>query len=201
MVDNGAAEDDREPFELIVKAAKHIQAHEVAMPDVLFDARATLAATLDPYYLALVPPKQRMIIPQGATPAQWIENMHDLVNGLRGQFSSIGIPKHMERHAGGRASLLRNLKATKPEWFDWTRHAIHLLGVYGNPQQEIAAALQTGCPIRGVDSGCALAYAHANIPLTGKERASLVWSTTWDPQVYARAAANISQMMTWCNHD
>lgn len=199
IVDNGAAERDTPPFHIIVKAAKMVHASEIVMPDVLADMDATLAALTDEA-LDLVAPKNRMIVPQGTTMDEWFMCLESLLRRTQYSIGSIGIPKHMEgRVEGGRAALLVHMKN---EFGPLVSHRhIHLLGVYNDPFQEIAAAAT--CDVRGIDSGMPIAWAQRSRSLDPdsismfsqayEDRIGLAWGAPFDLSLGKRNVWNLAR--------
>lgn len=184
IVDNGAAERDTPEFKKIVHLANGIGASEIVLPDVLTDAEATLELITDDV-LKLVPPRRRMIVPQGTNEEEWFICLDALLRRCSYSIETIGIPKHMEpRVPGGRAALLARM-ALEYGPLIGHRH-IHLLGVYNDPFREISAASAI-CDVRGIDSGMPVAWAQryrtlspeADIP-PPDVRISLAWDAPFE---------------------
>lgn len=164
MVDNGAAEGEVVDFKEIVRAVelnmpsqkgKHVI--EITMPDVLFDAEATIRRITDKRNLRLVSPRRRVVIPQGNTVTEWKRCFLELVN--RVEFGVLGIPKHLDGVAGGRLVALRFA-------LDQFKHMekapqIHLYGVKGSPRHMVHQLMPYNAYVRSVDSGCAVGWAQA----------------------------------------
>lgn len=171
MIDNGAAElgsatlDD---FPDIVQAALNIDADEIVLPDALRDAQKTIEMTTEQAHL--VPPKRRVVVPQGTNWAEWIDCFLELHKQV--QFVTVGIPKHAEAWEGGR---IAGLKLLKHLGYD-TIYNIHLLGTYGQPIQEIYQLSQAYGPlIRSFDTGASCSYTQAGVNMFHQERKSLDW--------------------------
>lgn len=196
IVDNGAAEHDQPAFREIAKAAEYIEASEVVLPDVLYDADQTLTNLLNRRNYALVPPKQRVVIPQGRTVEEWGNCYWILRQKI--SFGVLGVPKLLEQFPGGRPSALDRV------WAD-PAYSVHLFGIWSNPYREITQALKVSKRIRSIDSGAAVAYAQAKVPLDShtEKHASLQWTSggLWNGQA-AQVVANMVQLELWCNpHD
>ena len=187
IVDNGAAEFDQPPFADVAQVAAYVRAAEVVMPDVLFDKEATIANVTALKNRNLVPPEQRLIIPQGNTIAEWFECLAFLKEAVA--FGTLGIPKHLEKHEGGRAKVMNELPATAQR--------IHFFGVYQDHKTEIPTAV--AAKVRGLDSGAAVAYAQANMRLDSGIHVSLNWDARPGPQERTEAFKNIMQMEDWAN--
>jgi hypothetical protein len=176
MVDNGAAEPKHErlPFPLIAKVALALGPAEITMPDVLRDGPATLESTLDKEAMALVPAKQRIVIPQGRTWTEWETCMELLTKTL--EFNTLGIAKHLEQLPGGRLTALRIL-ARKPYAHDYD---IHLFGVWTHPLAELNAAHCGPLRIRSFDTAAAIAYAQHGAPIADDNHFSVDWKAPVD---------------------
>jgi hypothetical protein len=194
LLDNGAAEpeEERVPFPTIVaRVLPYVD--EIALPDVLYDTDETIARTLA--FAELVPPRKRMIIPQGHTWDEWFSCLQTLAFMLRGEFRTIGVPKHLER-LGGRAQGLRFLKSR-----DYTNNFdVHLLGVWGNPHTEIQQAREAFAGVRGIDTGYPLAAAQAGQGVDPDRwgRMSLQNDVDPNPNHYV---GNILTLRGWCTDD
>ena len=166
IIDNGAAEHAGLPFDQVLDAAERVGADEICMPDVLDDGPATVRATLEAAHL--VPPRKRMLIPQGKTWEEWVECLQQ-IEEIGGR--SIGIAKRYEALPSGRACALgfiHGLGLTR-------KYDIHLLGFYEDPLRELSHIRARRMPIRGVDSGAPVAYAQHNMELNDGH-ASLDWN-------------------------
>jgi hypothetical protein len=201
IVDNGAAEEDTVSFELIVEAANEVGADEIILPDVLRNADATIKATCTQRYLDWVPPRRRMIVPQGDSWDEWEYCLRTIDHYLRGKYAAIGLPKHLERLPGGRSYALTALIRRA---FQHTHH-IHLLGIWGDAFREIKVAKDTYSGVRGIDSGLAAAAAHKGLRvIRGGARASLDWEmqiTERDMSVIHLTMVNTNTIDAWCSRD
>lgn len=155
IVDNGAAEpkEERIPFDDVCKWAAYIGADEVVMPDVLYKAEETIAASTDAYAMRDVPENKRMVVPQGTDWEEWAWCLVELHHRL--EFATIGIPKHLERLPGGRVEAINIIFREGLI----KKYNIHLLGCYKDPRTEILNAHKRASFIRGIDTGAAFAYA------------------------------------------
>lgn len=161
IVDNGAAENDGSnvPFRDIVEAARVIRADEIVLPDVLKDKDATLKRSTNPHTLSMVPPKRRMVVPQGRDWEEWRECLETLTTLARP--ASIGVPKWLESLPGGRAHALDYIYNRTRIWMYYN---IHLLGIYRKPFSEVQDAVQISPDIRGIDTGAPIAWAQRGVP-------------------------------------
>lgn len=190
MVDNGAAEGDCPPFKDVANVAWSIGADEVVMPDVLRDGMATAALWGNEDW-RYVPPKKRCVVPQGDSVEEWCE-MVDVLTKKDLVFATIGIPKSLERFPGGRAKALEHIRKRNLHEY----HHIHMFGVYRNPQEEIMAArMALPGDVRGIDSGCAVAFAQQGKDMLSGEHCSLDMDGGF-PSAYV--AHNVALMQGWC---
>jgi predicted phosphohydrolase len=192
IVDNGAAEpeDERVPFDQIVKAAEDIGADEVVLPDVIRDAEATVEATTDSRWLDIIPATKRLIIPQGDNWDDWVACLNEVHERLDGAYRTIGVAKHLERLPGGRHWALTILKeAGYTEFFD-----IHLFGIWEDPFEEITKAADAYPGVRGIDSGAPIAFAQQGSKVVDGRHVSLDTHAIPD---YALAVNNVLIMMDW----
>lgn len=192
IVDNGAAEFDQPPFEAIVEKCNAVGASEIIMPDVLFDADATIKATCSMEARKLVPPSKRMIVPQGRNIQEWAVCLHTIHEQLSGWYRSIGIPKHVESMYGGRPVAVKHLVD-----LGFTGKNIHLLGAYRNLVLETQRCAAVYPGIRGADSGEPVAHAQCGIMSNPTApHVSLQWKTEVLPHTGALAARNIERAIT-----
>lgn len=194
ILDNGAAEpvEERVPFKMIVNIALNI-VDEIALPDELRDGKATIDLTVQASHL--VPPRKRMIVPQGNDWDEWFYCLQRLNDLLAGEYRTIGIPKHLERLQGGRATALQALAL---EGFT-ENHDIHLLGVWNDAQTEISRARGAFPGVRGIDTGYPIAAAQAGMNLNADEwtHKSLLNDVDPNPSYYV---GNISVVRKWCTN-
>lgn len=172
IVDNGAAEpeDERIEFGSIAHAAMEMDADEIIMPDVLRNKEATLAGTLDPDALSMVPAHKRFVVPQGRDWKEWVECLEEMKLAI--DFVTVGIPKWTEELPGGRAQALKLLiKMSVPR-----KYNIHLLGIHSKPFMEVATAHAVFNRIRGVDTAAPFAYAQNGYHLTDDKHFSHDWN-------------------------
>jgi hypothetical protein len=195
MVDNGAAEGlepNYENFRKIVDAANHIGADEIVMPDAYMKKDETLALLSNWSTLNLVEPRRRIVIPQGDSMEEWQECVTAIMR-MDFPFATLGIPKHLERFKNGRREALRFVMGNS-----WHRtHNIHLFGVWKNVEDEVMLARTVYDRIRGIDSGCAVAYAQAKKHMTCGEHASLDWLQPFNVD---EALRNINEVLDYCNN-
>lgn len=188
ILDNGAAEyGESLPFDEVVSFGEAIGVDEIVMPDALQDGPRTVKLT--EMYLDLVPQRNRFVVPQGKSWAEWDHCLRYLVTmGCR----TIGIPKMYEEFPDGRARALKFII----DYNYHLTHDIHLLGCYKDPQTEIHSALKAYPWIRGIDTGAPIAHAQANKPMDYNEHISLQWGKY---ARYKQIKSNIMTMLTWCN--
>lgn len=190
MVDNGAAEGANVPFATIATYATGLGADEIVMPDVYRNAEATLKG----WYsrdMALVPPIRRIMIPQGETVQEWCDCFDALMKSDI-SFATLGIPKHLDRFPHGRVQALGHVVK---------RHYarimnIHLFGVYANAEKEICDALYVCPSVRGIDSGCAVAYAQNDADLSCGTHYGIEMD---GPVPYSSTFFNARKVLGWCN--
>lgn len=185
IVDNGAAEpkEEREEFGCIVNCAMDMDADEIILPDELKHSGKTLEMSLSGKVLNMVPPKKRMVVPQGETWHNWTSCLLTLV--AHTQPASIGVPKWLEEWDGGRPRALKIILKHGLEKF----HHIHLLGIHSKPFEEVTNALRVYKGIRGLDTAAPVAYAQHAQPITDEMHYSVNWKDT--PASYHILTANI----------
>jgi hypothetical protein len=183
IVDNGAAEGEQVTLSDLISVANMVGADEVCLPDVLFDAEATVAASTRSDVLEQIPPHARMVIPQGTSVAQWFSCLLELQQRIN--FRSIGVPKHLERYKGGRMKACELIE----EHFGAYGYNIHLLGVNNEPIAELSRlANKFGNLVRSVDTAAPIAYAQRNEFVCDCHHWSLDWNVAPDA---TRARVNI----------
>lgn len=176
IVDNGAAEPEQErvPFENILKVALNIYADEIVVPDVIRNSELTLEMAR--HWGPTIPLNKRLIIPQGRDLEEWKSCFLELKHLL--SFVAVGIPKHAETFKGGRAAILMWLHEA-----DFCRRSnIHLFGCHTDPLEEIRQAIRICPEIRGIDTGAAVAYAQVMQPLTCGKHFGVEWDKQADPR-------------------
>lgn len=191
IVDNGAAEpeEERVPFEEIVRVALAINADEIVLPDVVRDAGETIKALeANRDLIEKIPARKRVFIPQGQNINQWFECFDYVTNIMRLDYATIGIPKHLERWPNGRIQALDAVK-------DWHRYHIHFFGIYNNPKEEILQAARYPKRVRSIDSGAPFAYAQNNQVIDEVPRHSLSWTASAPS---ALVEANLRMILQWC---
>lgn len=186
IVDNGAAEpeEERVPFEAIVRVANEINADEIVLPDIIGDAVGTIESILK--HQQLVPARKRVVIPQGTTVGEWCECFDTLYKKL--PFATIGIPKHLERWPNGRLRALQHVQA-------YEDYHIHFFGVHNNPKDEILRLLPYARRVRGLDTGAPYAYAQNGASVESAVHYSLDWHKGADSRL---AETNINMIRRWC---
>lgn len=195
MVDNGAAEGlepNADNFRRIVDEANWLCADEIVMPDAYMNKDATLELLSNWALVRMVEPHRRVVIPQGNSIQEWCDCAAAIMRTDLA-FATLGIPKHLERFKNGRAEALRFVMGNM-----WHRtHHIHLFGVWKNVEDEVMLARSVYDRIRGIDSGCAVAYAQAKKYMTCGEHVSLDWLKPYNVDT---AAANVSEVMDYCSN-
>jgi len=189
MVDNGAAEkdEDRVDFETIYESCKDF-ADEFVMPDVLKDGAETFSLT--GRYLHLVPARQRAICPQGSTWSEWSTWLDAMVNAF--PCATICIPKHLETLPGGRANALDMIEDRGLQY----RYYIHLLGIWGDPYEEIRAVCRPY--VRSIDSGIAMAYSLKGASLTMSSKHYALHNMPLPSHLHAKYIDNVATITGWC---
>jgi len=168
ILDNGVAEGEHLSFQQVMYAAGLIGADEIALLDVMRNGDATVEA--HSHTKALVPPRMRMIIPQGSNWDEWLDCLNKLTHSM--DFRSIGIPKHLESLEGGRLEALQILMEKRLH----LTHDVHLLGCYKAPVKEILEAYRFAPWIRGIDTAAAHAYTQNNQTVLQNEHHSYEWN-------------------------
>lgn len=190
IVDNGAAEpvEERVDFEKIVEVCIN-WADEIIMPDELGNRKLTLTR-LETYW-GMVPERQRMVVPQGSDPDDWMRCFMEIEEMCSGTLPTVGLPKFCEQWPGGRAGLVQRLCDAECVEDYW----LHALGIWKNPHDEIAALRKYKC-VRGIDTGAPIAYAQHSASMSDSEHYSLDWEAdaTWELTV-----RNVETMKRWCN--
>lgn len=185
IVDNGAAEpkSEREDFWTIAECAMDMDVDEIVLPDKLMDATKTLEMSLDSAVLNYIPPRKRMVVPQGGNWSEWTSCLLTLV--AHAEPASIGVPKWLEAWRGGRPKALSIILKHGLEKY----HHIHLLGIHSKPFEEVTDALRAYPGIRGLDTAAPIAYAQNVGLLTDEEHYSIDWE---GPGIaYSMLTANI----------
>lgn len=163
IIDNGAAEGQLMDSERLMQIVNYINPDEVVMPDALRDMHKTLLLLYSSEVLRHVPPRKRMMVPQGKGWADWLQCLEYMVG--RWDFATIGIPKWIEDELpGGR---LRALAAIEDAGFHRKYH-VHLLGLAKLPQEE-GSVLGTKY-IRSLDTGLPIALAQIDKTIRAAER-------------------------------
>ncbi len=193
IVDNGAAEGDRQSFDMVVKVADEIEADEIVMPDMLRNGPDTVRMSTDPAAQRIVPPKKRFVVPQGRNLNEWTDCLTMLEREM--DFRTIGVPKHLiSSPCGSRNPYLDHL-----EMFGYPdRYDIHLLGL--NSLTELHDIVQSYPWIRGVDSGMPVAWAQAQMKLSSlyDVKHSLSWSAVFD---FNLASQNVETILEVCRKE
>jgi hypothetical protein len=194
MVDNGAAEpeEERMSFKEVLWVADKIDADEIVLPDVIRDSDQTVWHTAKE--APAVPPRNRMIVPQGENLNEWMQCLRAIDEQLGGAFATIGVPKHTEAWSGGRPRILAELVRGGYAW----KYNVHLLGIYAEPWDEIKVVVNEHGWVRGIDTGLAIAMAQHGARIEKLNgRYSLGLDTEFDCSL---AYANIDTLREWCQH-
>jgi len=192
IVDNGAAEGVPMEWHDVVTFANLIHADEVVMSDTMKDGPKTLELAKSIQAENLISPNRRMAVPQGSTWEEWEECLQLLT--MYCDFTSIGIPKHLEGLEGGRVHALEHIMTGEYGYFN-----IHLLGCHGNPIREIKTLKRFGF-VRGIDTGAAVAYAQHGILLNEHddevvlEHKSLSWDMPADAEIVLQNIFTLEQV-------
>jgi len=167
IMDNGAAERQQQPIEVLLERAALIKATELILPDVLLNCKETLRLG----YSALEEIDKcgvriaLMAVPQGESFSEWIRCAQGMTSW---PVQVIGISKFLTKRLGSGARLqaLTMLETCYKE------KDVHLLGCHQDPREvhTISVFYPSGghvnkLRVRGVDSAIAYAYARVNQPL------------------------------------
>lgn len=154
ILDNGVAEVYSEeepegiPFDKVLMLAQAIGAAEVCLPDVPYDKDGTLAGVHE--WFNKVPWTQRMVVPQGKNPKEWLECLEALptckVIGINRALTKWGTSRHWGLEQLERLGLHE-------------KSDVHLLGAWDDPSEELPSIASRFPWVRGVDTGIAAAYA------------------------------------------
>lgn len=166
ILDNGAAEGASQPIEFLVEAALQIGAHELVLPDVLFDAAATLRSS----YTALsyissqnMDTLNTMVVPQGRTLQEWYRCAEVMMGW---PVTCIGISKFLSTKEGYVARL-RARGFLEKEWLQEKPHRprkqVHLLGCNSHVGETLMVASKYS--VRGTDSAIAYIFTKAGVSL------------------------------------
>jgi len=184
IMDNGAAEDERLSLERLMVAANRIMPDEIVLPDVLKDSDRTIAASTHKDVLRQIPPRHRMIVPQGVEPEEWmscLQTLHSLLDGL---YVSIGVPKHFnEVSPHARTRFVQQIRADPT--YDFAH--IHLLGMHMTPAKELhyLKPVLQGRMVRSIDTAAPLAYAQAGVKvLEADQKYSIDWEAHAEVQLF-----------------
>lgn len=173
ILDNSAVElGGPEPFEKYIKRAMSLSATQIMFPDIFKDPAATLEeARKAMKFMASIPYRPMiMVIPQGNTTAEWLENAANLIelqaDGPMGHrcVHTVGISyRYNEMFNGNRLEISWRLS-----WLLRSYQKIHLLGCAADPKKEGAVALKLA-HIQGMDSSYPALYAYHKLELTEKD--------------------------------
>ena len=172
IMDNGLIEGNPRPIDELVVKAKLIGAHEMVLPDVFRDSKATLDAIDNAYGRSLESGINLMAVPQGNTLEEWLDCACTIIGEYR-EVKTIGIPKVLVDIAGrdGRSIAITELAKRSPMLY---HKDIHLLGCW-NSALEITIidklSRTNKIPtVRGVDSAFAYVYTRAGVRLDSDDR-------------------------------
>ena len=190
IVDNGASEGSTLPFAAVAERAYILGADEVVLPDKVGDMEETIRLTLDPNNYKIIAPKQRFIVPQGATTQEWKECLWTILSNV--QVGTIGLVRYLSQYEPqGRLKLVHWLRSERLT----SKLNIHILGLRYHPLQE-ARDLAKVKYIRGIDTALPIAMAQQGRILHEEER----FPFNWDAQCDLNAAQhNIDRLKDICN--
>lgn len=191
MLDNGAPEGQLQDNVKLMEAYDLVQPDELVLPDILEGIEATMKATTAfiNEYGDRVPPRKRMVVPQGETFEEWEKCLDWMVQEV--DFATIGVPKHMEEKEGGRVACLQAIERKELHLY---KH-VHMLGCFQDPVKEVRHAI-AACPwIRGIDTAAPFAYAQDDLDIQVGYHVSYEWGGAFDEE---SASYNIDKLLKAC---
>lgn len=154
---------DASTLEVLVSAAKALEANEVVLPDVLGSAEATLSNLSIYGSHPHLHPYRKMFVPQGKGPMDWIECLREGVQSHGERFQTVGVPKSLEQFGEDtRVGIIRYI----PKQYD-----IHMLGIYKSYNELVGTAMLMR--IRSWDTSLPIAAAQVPISLRPHEKYEL----------------------------
>jgi len=169
VIDNGAAEGACQPIEKVLANALAIGAHELVLPDDIYDQKNTLQMLQHSYnYIWKDWKGQIMVVPQGETFKEWCDCTEQM---FEWPVHCIGISKFITPKYKDECRGKARLEAYKfvEELARGQEMDVHLLGCWDHPV-EIAeiysyacnSTVQSEVGLRGTDSAIAYVYAADN---------------------------------------
>lgn len=153
ILDNGAAEAEMPRLTDLVHVVNYIMPQEVVLPDVLYDGKATIVASIvGSEMFERFATYKYMVVPQGHDWAEWDDCLDALLMNIN--VHAIGLAKHLETLPGGRSRAVRYIRRKYAPTY-----AIHLLGTWAHPFAEITEAMNADMDIRSVDTSAPFAAA------------------------------------------
>lgn len=199
VLDNGAAEGRSARPEDLIRYANNMNAHEIVLPDVMFESRYTILAVrafLENHKIA----GPKMAVVQGK---EWgeVRSCVKAFDSIK-DITAIGIPRHL-------IGTLRQ-KAARIDLANWVwsnfgeRFEIHFLGTDPSWLGEVRKAQVYAPFVRSLDSSLPFNYAIANKYLqTTNEvirRPDGYFDLNWRPRVNTNLIrSNIKIFMEWAN--
>lgn len=174
IVDNGACEGAMPYYEDVLQVCAYIGAHEVALPDVLYDSKETVNMSKLWTRSSLSPMYKQMAVPQGTGWDEWADCLRKLAHDTRCEV--IGIAKHLEKLVGGRAYAIELINSM----LGVDNYHIHLLGVWEHTFLEMDEACGAYRDIRSIDTSTPIAAAQHNEALSNDVRHTIDWDAGVD---------------------
>lgn len=204
VMDNGVAEGQLISTKNLMVAAQRLGAHELVIPDVLGDARATRTAIEEFLTQAYHMPKayhsaEYFAVAQGSN----LGEVRDLVSWLAPQMSirTVGIPRLLMKMTmlSARIDLANWIEDTFPG-----RFKIHLLGANSLWPREIVSVCKYAPHVRSIDTSMPFAYAMAGERLDVKYTAKIsrppqYFEIPHDKDCTDLIHRNIHTMLGWVN--
>lgn len=173
IMDNGVIEGDQFLISNICDVAETIGASEIILTDKLKDAIGTfdsVAADISYIHQRYTDHRRKvpfglMVVPQGNSLQEWVDNAELLVSSFPDYISTIGVPKHLVETCGMRDARIQAI-AQLAARINTADYNFHLLGCWTNPLEVLAIAKASAdCKIpmvRSCDSIIAYKYAEEN---------------------------------------
>jgi len=158
----------------LLNLAKGLGAAEIVLPDVLFDAEATIKQTSNALHELKSVDLGRvrfMLVPQGQNPKEWADCLYKLVRLhlelYPGQTYAIGIAHKLCSWHGNVRHLMYKYMQPIRNWRENTLFYVHLLGWQRDYWRLGETIRKAAWEIRSTDSAKPFVYALNNIKLNG----------------------------------
>lgn len=193
ILDNGAPEGQLQDNAILIEAYNLVQPDEFILPDILEDAKKTieLANAFTKEHGDKVPPRKRMIVPQGESLAEWCNCLDKFAGNPYYEFATIGVPKHLEGKEGGRVEALQHIERME---YHRCWH-VHMLGCFQDPVKEVRLALSVAPWVRGIDTAAPFAYAQQELDIQCGYHIGYEWGKPFDEEM---ASYNIDKLLRAC---